>query len=52
VDGEFVGNAPAALKLAAGKHAVTVKMSGYKDWTKDISVQSGSEVQLTANLDK
>lgn len=52
VDGDFVGNAPAALKLAAGKHAVTVKMSGYKDWTKDISVQSGSEVQLTANLEK
>ena len=52
VDGEFVGNAPAALKLAAGKHAVTVKISGYKDWTKDISVQSGSEVQLTANLEK
>jgi PEGA domain len=52
VDGEFVGNAPAALKLAAGKHAVTVKLSGYQDWTKDISVQSGSEVQLTANLEK
>lgn len=52
VDGDFVGNAPAALKLSPGKHAVTVKMSGYKDWTKDITVQSGSDVQLTANLEK
>jgi PEGA domain-containing protein len=52
VDGEFVGNAPAALKLLPGKHAVTVKISGYKDWSKDIAVQSGSEVQLTANLEK
>ena len=52
VDGDFVGNAPAALKLSAGKHAVTVKMAGYKDWTKEIAVQSGSEVQLTANLEK
>ena len=52
VDGEFVGNSPAALKLSSGKHTVQVKMSGYKEWTKDISVQSGSEVQLTANLEK
>jgi hypothetical protein len=52
VDGEFVGNAPAALKLTPGKHAVSVKMSGFKDWSKEITVQSGSEVQLTANLEK
>jgi hypothetical protein len=52
VDGDFVGNSPAALTLAPGKHAVTVKMSGYKDWSKEITVQSGSEVQLTANLEK
>ena len=34
VDGEFVGNCPAALKLAPGKHTVMVKMSGYKDWSR------------------
>lgn len=52
VDGDFVGNSPSTLKLTAGKHTVTVKMSGYADWSKDITVQSGSEVQLTANLEK
>lgn len=52
VDGEFVGNAPAALKLSPGKHTVTVKVLGYKDWSKEIAVQSGSDVQLTANLEK
>ena len=52
VDGDFVGNSPAALKLSPGKHAITVKMSGYKDWSKEMTVQSGSEVQLTANLEK
>src|SRR5579863_151447 len=52
VDGDFVGNSPAALKLMPGKHAVTVKASGYKDWSKEISIQSGSEVQLTASLEK
>ena len=48
VDAEFVGNSPATLNLTPGKHAVTVKMSGYKDWSKEITVQSGSE----ANLEK
>jgi hypothetical protein len=52
LDGNFVGNSPAALKLPAGKHTVTVKMSGYADWTREISVQSASEVQLTATLEK
>ncbi len=52
VDGEFVGNCPAALKLTPGKHTITVKMLGHKDWSRDIAVQSASEVQLTANLEK
>ena len=52
VDGQFVGNSPAALKLAPGKHTLSVKMAGYKDWSREITVYSGSEVQLTANLEK
>ena len=52
VDGDFVGNSPASLKLAPGKHTITVKMPGYKDWSREITVQAGSEVQLTANLEK
>jgi PEGA domain-containing protein len=52
VDGDFVGNSPAALKLTPGKHTVTVKSSGYADWSKEITVQGGSEVQLTSNLVK
>lgn len=52
VDGDFVGNSPATLKLAPGKHTLTVKMSGYTDWSREITVQSGSDVQLTANLEK
>jgi len=52
VDGDFVGNSPAALKLAAGKHTITVKLSGFKEWSREVTVQAGSEVQLTANLEK
>src|SRR5215831_7183629 len=35
-DSQFVGNAPATLKLKPGEHTVTVKMSGYKDWSRDL----------------
>lgn len=51
-DGDFVGNSPAVLKLAPGKHTVAVKSSGYTDWSKEITVQGGSELQLNANLEK
>jgi hypothetical protein len=31
VDGAFIGNAPAALKVKAGKHTIRAVLSGYKD---------------------
>jgi hypothetical protein len=52
VDGDFVGNSPAVLKLSPGMHTVTIKLAGYADWTRDITVQAASEVQLTAKLVK
>lgn len=51
-DNQFVGNAPATLKLKSGKHTVTVKMSGYKDWSRDLTVEPGSDAHLTATLEK
>ena len=52
VDDGFVGNAPAMLKLPAGKHTVKVSQSGYAAWTKEISVFAGSEVNMKATLEK
>lgn len=52
VDGAFVGNAPADLKLAGGKHVVAVTAKGYKPWTKDLMVLAGSQVHLRAELEK
>lgn len=52
VDDAFVGNAPATLKLPAGKHTVKVSQNGYAAWTKDISVFAGSEVNMKATLEK
>jgi hypothetical protein len=52
VDGNFVGNAPAVLKLSPGKHTVKVSQDGYKAWTKDISIFADSELNLKAALSK
>jgi hypothetical protein len=42
-DGVFVGNAPANLKLPAGKHTIRVSQSDYKDWSREITAQAGAE---------
>ena len=52
VDGQFNGNSPATLKLKPGKHTIRVSMTGYSDWTRDISTDAGSSVHLTATLQK
>jgi hypothetical protein len=52
LDGSFVGNAPATLKLAPGKHTIRVTLTGHKEWKREIDVQANSEVQLVANLAK
>jgi hypothetical protein len=52
VDGAFVGNLPASLRLAPGKHAVQVSLAGYKAWSREITVMAGAELRLIATLTK
>jgi len=52
VDGAFVGNSTATLKLATGRHIIKVTLAGYKDWTKDLTVLANSELKLNAALEK
>jgi len=52
VDGDFVGNAPSTVKLSPGKHKFGVGLSGFKPWSRELTVVSGSEVKLNAVLEK
>ena len=52
VDGQFNGNSPATLKLKPGRHTIRVSMTGYSDWTREISTDAGSSVHLAATLQK
>ncbi len=52
VDGSFYGNSPVTLKLKPGKHTVKVQMSGYKEWSREVSTDAGAEARLNAALEK
>lgn len=52
VDGWFVGNAPSTLRLPAGEHTITIAASGYKRWERKIVVIVGSDVTLSATLER
>lgn len=52
VDGKFVGNTVAVLKLSPGQHEIKVSDAGYKDWSRDLSVTAGSALKLDATLVK
>lgn len=50
VDGAFVGDSPADLKLPSGTHTVSVSERGYKTWTRKLVVFSGSDTKLDISL--
>jgi len=49
VDGSFVGSTPSTLNLAAGKHDIVVKKSGYQDWKRTMAVGTGS-IRVAAEM--
>jgi PEGA domain len=52
VDGSFVGNTPSDVQVTEGDHTVAVKKDGFKDWERKLKVSVGSNVHLTAELEK
>ncbi len=46
VDGTFIGNTPAKLNLAPGKHKAKVSLAGYKDWEREVETLPGSAVPV------
>ncbi|MCI0403088.1 MAG: PEGA domain-containing protein, partial [Acidobacteria bacterium] len=52
VDGAFVGNAPATLKLPKGPHQVRMVTSGFRVWVREVTVLAGGESSVNATLEK
>jgi hypothetical protein len=49
VDGAFIGSTPSTSKLMPGIHKITVK-HGAAAWSRDLNVQAGGNVNVTAIL--
>ncbi len=50
IDGNFVGDTPSTVGVAAGQHDITVKKSGFKPWDRKMMV-SGGQVNVNASLE-
>lgn len=52
LDGSFVGNTPSDVQVPEGNHTISVKKAGFKDWERTLKVSTGSNVHLSAQLEK
>jgi len=50
VDGVFVGNTPANLKLSEGIHIIEVKKTGFASYRRELRVFAGSNLSLVAEM--
>jgi len=51
VDGNFVGDTPSELAVAAGVHTITISKHGFKPWERKLTVSSG-KVTVAADLEQ
>src|SRR5438128_2235797 len=49
IDGKFVGNTPSSISVAPGDHKISIKKSGFTEWTRKMLVSSG-HVNINAEL--
>jgi len=52
VDGRYVGSTPSVIGLTTGTHVVVVSMGGFTQWKRELSVEAGSELTVSAVLEK
>jgi hypothetical protein len=52
LDGRYVGNTPSTIGVSTGSHVVVLFMPGFVQWKRELSVAAGSEINVSANLQK
>jgi hypothetical protein len=52
LDGRYVGNTPSTIGVGAGTHVVVLFMPGFAQWKRELAVAAGSEVNVSASLQK
>jgi PEGA domain-containing protein len=52
LDGKYVGNTPSEIAVSTGTHVVLLSIPGYGQWKRDLTVMAGSEITVSAILQK
>jgi PEGA domain len=52
VDGHFVGQTPATMRLASGAHRIELRASGKRDWSRELEVIKDSEVTVRPVMER
>ncbi|MGO9608680.1 MAG: PEGA domain-containing protein [Verrucomicrobiia bacterium] len=52
LDGKYVGSTPSEIPISTGTHVVIFSMPGFAEWRRDLTVEAGSVVNVTATLQK
>jgi PEGA domain-containing protein len=52
LDGKYVGSTPSEIMLATGSHEVSYSMPGFAQWKRELTVIPGSELTVSATLEK
>jgi PEGA domain len=52
LDGKYVGNTPSGIAVGPGPHSVELTMPGFASWKRELTVTSGSDVNVNATLQK
>ncbi len=50
VDTQLLGRAPVEAPVLPGRHTITVRARGFRDWSRTVEVPAGRVVRLTAEL--
>lgn len=52
IDGNFVGNTPSTLRVVPGRHAIEIRLTGHRTWTRTMVVDPDSHPTVRATLGK
>ena len=52
INGTSRGNTPLRLQVPPGRHVIEIRLAGYRTWTRNMVVDSGSKPSVRATLEK
>jgi len=52
LDGQYVGSTPSEISISTGTHVVLLSMPGFAQWKRELTVSPGSELTVSAILQK